>query len=128
MLGRPYSLHGPVVHGAARGKGLGFPTANLHVNSNRGLPADGVYVTKAYLGDTAYPSVTNFGVCPTFGQQERTVEVHLLDTEMKLYDKDLRIEVLQRLREEQRFASAGELSAQMKKDVSQAREILRSEN
>lgn len=127
MLGRPYSLWGPVIHGVERGRTLGFPTANLDVNSNRGLPANGVYVTRAYVGDKEYPSVTNIGVRPTFGQQERTVEVHLLDTDMKLYDQELRIEVLERLRGEQRFASAGELVAQMEKDVVQAREVLRSE-
>jgi riboflavin kinase/FMN adenylyltransferase len=75
----------------------------------------------------AYPSVTNIGVSPTFGKQERRVEVYLLDTDMELYDKELRIDVLQRLRGEKKFASPRELTAQMKKDVAQARGILRSE-
>lgn len=127
MLGRPYTLWGPVVHGAERGRTLGFPTANLDVNSNRRLPADGVYVTRAYVDDEEYPSVTNIGVRPTFGQQDRTIEVYLLDTDMKLYGQEVRIEVLERLRGEQRFASAQELTAQMEKDVLRAREILRGE-
>ena len=127
MLGRPYTLWGPVVHGAERGRTLGFPTANLDVNSNRRLPADGVYVTRAYVDDEEYPSVTNIGIRPTFGQQDRTIEVYLLDTDMKLYGRELRIEVLERLRGEQRFASAQELTAQMERDVLRAREILRGE-
>ena len=62
-----------------RGKHLGFPTANLTVNSDQALPADGVYVTRAYLSNRAYSSVTNIGRRPTFGQGERTIEVYLLD-------------------------------------------------
>ena len=127
LLGRPYSLCGPVVYGAARGRTLGFPTANIHVNSNGAIPANGVYVTKAYVGDKFYPSVTNVGIRPTFGQQERTVEVYLLDTDMRLYEQELRIDILERLREERRFASVDELIAQVERDVAQAREILRSE-
>jgi riboflavin kinase/FMN adenylyltransferase len=127
MLGRPYRLSGPVVHGAERGKGLGFPTANLHVNSNQGLPEDGVYATRTYIGGEAYPSVTNVGTCPTFGQQERTVEAYILDKEMKLYNQEIKIDFLERIREERCFVSPEALAAQINKDVERAREILRSE-
>lgn len=70
-----FRLHGRVVTGSSRGIELGFPTANLAVNSDQALPADGVYATWAYIDDKACPAMTNIGLCPTFGGSERTVEV-----------------------------------------------------
>jgi riboflavin kinase/FMN adenylyltransferase len=125
FLGRPFILSGQVIHGAERGRSLGFPTANLSVNSARALPADGVYVTRAYLSNHAYPSVTNIGRRPTFGHGERTVEVYLLDFEGKLYGKEFKIELLERLRAERHFSNPEELKTQISKDVKQAKEILK---
>ena len=127
FLGHSFGLHGKVVHGDERGRTLGFPTANLAVNSNQALPADGVYVTRAFIEGRPYPSVTNIGSRPTFGGQERTIEVYLLDFCGELYDKELWVELIDHLREERRFSSAGDLSAQIVKDVDQARGILRGE-
>jgi riboflavin kinase/FMN adenylyltransferase len=124
LLGRPFSLSGKVVHGTERGKQLGFPTANLGVNSGQALPIDGVYVTRAYLGSHAYPSVTNIGIRPTFGQGERAVEVYLLDFKGQLYGQGLRIELVERLRDERRFPTLEELKAQINRDVEQAISIL----
>jgi riboflavin kinase/FMN adenylyltransferase len=124
LLGRPFSLSGKVVHGTERGKQLGFPTANLGVNSGQGLPVDGVYVTRAYLGNHAYPSVTNIGLRPTFGQGERAVEVYLLDFKGQLYGQELRVELVERLRGERHFPTSEELKAQINRDVEQAISIL----
>ena len=124
LLGRPFSLKGKVVHGVERGRSLGFPTANLKANSDQVLPADGVYVTRAYLSNRGYPSVTNIGKRPTFGQGERTIEVFLLDFEGRIYGEDLRIELLDRLRSEKHFSHPAELKAQIERDVERAREIL----
>ena len=124
FLGRPFSLSGRVAHGTKRGKQLDFPTANLEVNSEQALPADGVYVTRAYLSNHTYPSVTNIGRRPTFGQGERIVEVHILDFERELYGEGLAVELVQRLRGEQKFSSAKELNEQIRRDVKQARRIL----
>lgn len=124
LLGRPHSLSGQIGHGEERGRQLGFPTANLEVNSGQSLPSDGVYATKAYLGSDAYPSVTNIGTCPTFGEGGRTVEIHLLDFEGALYEQDLRVELIERLRPEKCFSDPEELKAQIGKDVEQARSIL----
>jgi len=124
LLGRPFSLSGKVVHGTERGKQLGFPTANLGVNSAQALPVDGVYVTRAYLGNHTYPSVTNIGLRPTFGQGERAVEVYLLDFEGQLYGQGLKIELVERLRAEKRFPTLEELKAQINRDVGQAISIL----
>ena len=125
LLGRPFSLSGRVVHGAKRGKPLGFPTANLAVNSNQALPVDGVYVTRAYLSNHAYPSVTNIGRRPTFRENQRTVEVYLLDFRGELYGEELRIEIIERLRAEKPFPSPEELKAQISRDVEKAISILK---
>ena len=125
FLGRPHVLSGQVGHGVERGRQLGFPTANLEVNSGQSLPSDGVYATRAHLGGHAYPSVANIGTRPTFGQGERAVEVYLLDFEGQLYEQELRVELIERLRAETRFSSPEELSAQIGKDVEQARLLLR---
>ena len=123
LLGRPFALHGPVVRGAERGQRIGFPTANIAVAPDLAVPRFGVYVTRAYLGETAYPSVTNIGQRPTFesGEGRPTVETYLLDFEGELYEQELRVELLGKLRDEQRFAGIDELVAQIKRDVAAAR-------
>jgi len=123
LLGRPFSLSGEVVHGVERGRALGFPTANMGIDSSQLVPADGVYATRAHVGEQIFSSVTNIGRRPTFGEQERTVEVYLLDFDAKLYEREIRVDFLQRLREEKRFASAEELAKQIERDVEQARAI-----
>jgi riboflavin kinase/FMN adenylyltransferase len=111
--------------GTGRGKGLGFPTANLKVNADDAIPGDGVYVTKAYIGDRAYSSVSNIGFCPTFGSAgARTVEVYLLDFKGDLYGKELKIEFIERLRDEKKFDSVEQLRSQIAGDVARARSLL----
>jgi riboflavin kinase/FMN adenylyltransferase len=127
LLGRPYVLTGQVGHGAGRGRQLGFPTANLEINSRQALPADGIYATRAYVAGHTYPSVTNIGTRPTFGEGQRTVEVYLLDFEGALYTQELRLELIERLRAEKRFSNPEELKAQISRDVERARSILEME-
>jgi riboflavin kinase / FMN adenylyltransferase len=128
LLGRPFSLRGPVVPGAERGKSLGFPTANIAFGFDRALPVFGVYVTRAYLsGQGVRPAVTNIGLRPTFpgsGEDRPTVETHILDFQGELHGQELRIELLHRLRGEMRFSSADALRAQIEKDVAAARAYL----
>ncbi|OGO51192.1 MAG: riboflavin biosynthesis protein RibF [Chloroflexi bacterium RBG_16_68_14] len=121
LLGRPFALRGPVVRGAERGQRIGFPTANIAVAPDLALPKFGVYVTWAYLGEAAYPSVTNIGQRPTFDESRPTVETHLLDFEGDCYERELRIELLHRLRDEQRFPGVEELVTQIRRDVAAAR-------
>ncbi len=125
LLGRPLVLHGRIVHGDERGKQLGFPTANLAFTRGQALPEDGVYVTKAYLGGQALPSVTNIGKRPTFGENRRTVEVYLIGFSGEIYGEVLRVELVDRLRGEKRFSSPEELKAQISQDVEKARSMLR---
>ncbi|MFQ6000257.1 MAG: bifunctional riboflavin kinase/FAD synthetase [Anaerolineae bacterium] len=123
FLGRYPTVMGRVMVGAGRGKELGFPTANLEVPKKRVIPADGVYAVRVQWSGS-YPAVANVGTRPTFGEGKRLVEAHILDFEGDLYGEELRLEFIERLRPERRFASVEELVSQMRLDVSQARKIL----
>lgn len=124
LLGRYYSIYGEVVHGAQRGRCLGFPTANVLVPADRVIPADGIYATFAYLGSECYSSVTNVGVRPSFDNGERSIEAYLLDYSGDLYGCDLAIAFVARLRPEKRFRDIQALIAQIGQDVKEARQIL----
>lgn len=134
LLGHPVIFSGIVRQGDKRGRLLGFPTANLLPDQHRLLPADGVYAVRAHVPEgfesdspitsTVYNGVANIGVRPTFNQQERLVEVHLLDVSVDLYDKLISVEFIARLRGEQRFSGIEALKAQIAADAEQARQIL----
>lgn len=123
FLGRPFDLEGVVVPGAGRGRTIGFPTANIDT-ANELRPAAGVYAVRVRVvgeGGRALGGAANIGVKPTFGGGEVTIEAHLFDYQGDLYGKRLRVEFLERLRPEKRFASASELSAQIARDLEAAR-------
>lgn len=124
LLGRSFALRGPVIKGAERGKGLGFPTANMAFGQDRALPAFGVYVTRAYLREGVFPAVTNIGLRPTFHEDKPTVETFILDFQGEVYGQELRIELLHRLRGEMRFPSPEALREQIEKDVAASRAYL----
>jgi len=127
LLGHPFSLHGKVTTGEHRGAGMGFPTANIDVDVRQALPPDGVYATWAYVQGKAYQSMTNVGRRPTFGDRnERTIEVYILDYSSDIYGKDLKIELIERLRGEQKFENIEALKSQIAEDVKRGREILDS--
>jgi len=125
LLGRPFSLIGRVVHGDERGKQLGYPTANLAVNPEQAIPGDGVYATRTRIGSNAYPSVTNIGKRPTFGKGERTVEVYLIGFNRAVYDEEIKVEVIEKLRSEKHFPTADALIEQIGRDVQAAVSILK---
>jgi riboflavin kinase/FMN adenylyltransferase len=124
FLGRQFSLTGHVSRGDSRGKTLGFPTANIAPEQGQALPADGVYAVRAHAGEGVYPAVANIGLRPTFGSEERLLETHLLDFEGDLYEQEIEIYFIDRLRDEVRFPDAEALKAQMAKDVERASEML----
>ncbi len=126
LVGRPFSLNGRVTSGAGRGLKLGFPTANLDIAPEQALPADGVYATWAYIDGKAYQSMTNVGKRPTFGGSQRAVEVYVLDYHGDLYGHELKIDIMARLRGEERFDTIDELKKQITEDVKQGRAILNS--
>ena len=124
LIGRAFSLHGRVITGAGRGMELGFPTANLDIDPEQALPAEGIYATWSYINDKAYQSVTNIGKRPTFGGGKPIVEVYLLDYRSNLYEHELKIDIIERLRGEKKFDNAEELKKQITKDIEQGRAIL----
>ncbi len=128
LLGRRFSLTGPVVHGDARGRSIGFPTANLHIPERMAVPADGVYAVFSYLGDRRLPAVVNIGVRPTFEVNVRAVEVHILDFTEDIYGEEVTIEFVDRIRGERRFESLDGLVAQIADDVAEARTLLSERN
>jgi riboflavin kinase/FMN adenylyltransferase len=121
LLGSPFQLQGEVVHGDERGRELGFPTANLVPEEALACPGHGVY---ACLAD-GRPAAVSIGVRPTFktGRGE-LIEAYILDFEGDLYDSSMRIEFLERLRGERRFATREALIEQMQRDVELTRELL----
>jgi riboflavin kinase / FMN adenylyltransferase len=126
LLGRPFSLRGPIVTGDRRGRTLGFPTANIAIGRDRALPAYGIYVTRAYVRENSYESCTSIGIRPTFDVEPRPiVETFILDFEENIYGQEMRIDLLHRLRGEERFDSAEELIAQMHKDIENTRRWFR---
>ncbi len=125
LLGRPYRLCGQVGRGEARGRSLGFPTANLDFPAERLLPQYGIYVCRAHVPQGTFDAVTNVGTRPTFDQYEVTVEAHLLDFSADLYAAPMKLDFIKRLRPELRFDSADALITQMEEDRRQARRWLR---
>jgi riboflavin kinase / FMN adenylyltransferase len=124
LLGRVYGVAGRVVAGKGRGaKMLGVPTANL-VSENDLLPSCGIYAVRVVRGGKKLPGVANIGTCPTFDNQELTLEVHLLDFDGDLYGESLYVEFVERLRDEQRFPSIEALAAQIRADMALARRVL----
>ena len=121
LLGRPFALRGPIVHGDERGRTIGFPTINLGLSPDLALPADGVYASRTEVGGRSLESCTNIGVRPTFDGVRRSVETHLLDFEGDLYDRVASVELLHRLRPEQKFDGPEALIAQIRRDVEETR-------
>lgn len=125
-LGRPYRLTGNVVHGEARGARLGFPTANMEIASDRLIPSDGVYVTRAYVNGKRFDAVTNIGTNPTFDNTLTSprVEPHFLDVRDNFYDQKLDLDFLEFLRPEIKFSDTQSLIDQINLDIQKAREVL----
>ncbi len=123
LLGRPYRLAGTVVEGAKRGRTIGFPTANLGGVETL-VPAAGVYAGRAWVDDRAYPAAANIGPNPTFGEDARKIEIHLIDYAGNLYGRRLAVEFLAKMRDTRPFASVGELVEQLKLDVAATSKIV----
>jgi riboflavin kinase/FMN adenylyltransferase len=123
-LGRDHRVEGIVVHGEARGRTIGYPTANLATTAYAAVPADGVYAGHAVWSGKRYPAAVSIGTNPTFGGTERRVEAYLLDFDDDLYDAYLAFEFTARLRPTLRFDSVDDLVTQMAADVLATRAIV----
>ena len=124
LLGRPYGVRGLVVHGAKRGRALGFPTINLALPRERLLPRDGIYAMWAEMGEGRFKAAASLGVRPTFGGGERVLEAYLLDFSGELYGEEVEVSFIRRLRDEMAFASPAELSTQIARDVEETKRAL----
>ncbi len=114
-MGRPFALTGLVSRGAARGREIGFPTANLEPD-NMLLPRPGVYLTSVRALAGRHAAMTNIGLRPTFGGERLTVETHVLDFDADLYGQRIEVLFLDRLRDEQQFDSPTQLADQLARD------------
>lgn len=123
LLNRPYDITGTVVTGARRGRTIGFPTANLD-GVNTLLPGNGVYAVRARVAGRTHFAAANIGPNPTFGEDARKIEVHLIDFAADLYGQEVTVEFVARLRETKPFAGVGELVEQLNRDVEHAKRVL----
>lgn len=124
MLGRNITVQGKVVHGARRGRSLGFPTANIKIESGI-LPARGVYVVRVLLNGQTWRAVSNIGFRPSFDKDysQMHCEVHILDFQKNIYAKNLTVEFLKKIRDEKKFPSLERLVYQIQSDVNAARKF-----
>jgi riboflavin kinase/FMN adenylyltransferase len=126
LLGRFYSFKGRVVKGDGRGKDLGFPTANLSVeDKDKLIPAKGIYASECFIEGEKYYGLLSLGSRPTFYNDGLIIpEFYIFDFSKSIYDKILEVNIVERIRDEEKFNSVEELIAQMKKDEEAGKEIL----
>lgn len=125
LLGRPYAISGVVVPGAQRGRALGFPTLNVSPPSPRKLlPPDGVYAVRVQTPRGAFGGMMSLGPKPTFGDNERSIEAYLFDTDGDFYGQRVRVDVIRRLRDIRTFDSPAALVAEIRRDETAARSAL----
>ena len=121
MLTRPYAISGIVEHGRQLGRTIGFPTANLKYENNKIIPKNGVYYTNVKWKNNIYKGITNIGSNPTVNGQKLTVETFILDFNEDIYNEQITIYFIERIRDEEKFNSIDELKNQIKKDEQYAK-------
>lgn len=124
LLGHYFSVHGPVVHGAGRGRQLGYPTANIEVPPHQLLPATGVYAAYVRIGDRRLPAAASIGYNVQFDGRRIVVEAYILDFDEDIYGEEIGLELVARVREERKFESVDALIVQMGRDVEETRRLL----
>ncbi len=116
-LGRNYTIEGTVIHAKQLGRTLGFPTANLRLQENLIIPKRGIYATKVYIGNEVYVGATNIGYNPTVDGEKMSVETNILEFDKDIYGKTIKLEFLERIRDEKKFKDLNELKIQLKMDT-----------
>jgi riboflavin kinase / FMN adenylyltransferase len=127
LLGRPYIVKGTVIHGEKRGSTIGFPTANIQLNEQYVIPKVGVYAIKIKVDDKYYDGVCNIGFKPTFHEKQTkvSIEVHIFDFNGLIYHKQVEVEFVFRIRDEQKFENIEQLINRIHVDVSEAKAYLK---
>jgi len=126
LLGYEFLLTGKVIKGLGRGKNLGFPTANIVVDSDKIKPANGVYFIRSEINREFFFGMMNIGLNPTFTDKEFSIEVNFFDFENNLYDKHLKIKVIQKIRDEIKFNTPELLSLQLDADKKKCFHLIRT--
>ena len=126
LLGYKFVLTGNVVKGLGRGKKLGFPTANIIVNTDKIKPANGVYFINSKINDKSIFGMMNIGENPTFNDKDFSIEVHFFDFENDLYEKQLTIEIIDKIRDEIKFDSSEMLSSQLETDKKKCYHLIKT--
>ena len=122
-LGYPFSINGIVIHGQARGRSLGFPTANIALREDYEHLPNGVYAVTVLYREQIYRAVANIGNNPTFDGCDRRLEVHILDFTDDLYGADIMVSFYEKIRDEQRFSSVNDLIHQIAEDKESSKQI-----
>ncbi len=125
LLGRPYSITGHIIPGRGIGQTLDTPTANLHPY-NRLIPKNGVYITSLSMNGITIPSITSIGINPTYPNIDFSIETHLLDADIDLYEKQVEIYFHDFIRYQKHFSSPGELKKQIHIDINSAKDFHRN--
>ena len=125
-LGRPFSITGSVIHGDGRGHTINIPTANIQIPADKIMPAFGIYACRAWVNGQSHLAATSLGVRPTFygNPPAPTIEAHLLDFNQNLYGQTVKLEFIEYLRPEEKYASVEALLEQIQKDILQTRILL----
>ncbi|MCS7249975.1 MAG: bifunctional riboflavin kinase/FAD synthetase [candidate division WOR-3 bacterium] len=130
LLGREYSLRGKVIQGKGRGSLIGYPTANLELlEKNKLIPQDGVYACKVAIEgeDRVYLGIVNIGERPTFGEGEKSIEVHILNFKKNILNKEIEIFFIQKIRPELRFENVEKLKERIREDIEESIKIFKRE-
>lgn len=127
LLGYRYNVTGTVVHGYKRGRQIGFPTANIAVSADKVIPRNGVYATRINVQGRWYQAATNIGMNPTFGNDQISIESHILDFDQDIYGEQVQLMFESFLRPEMKFNGLDALIEQLKRDIEQTRHILLSQ-
>ena len=120
-LGYDYLLSGKIIEGKQLGRTIGFPTANIKIEENYKLiPKNGVYIVKSIIQENTVFGIMNIGLNPTVNGEDLSIEVHFLDFDMAIYNTEISVSVINRIRDEQKFTSIDLLKAQIQKDKNYA--------
>ncbi|MEX2364750.1 MAG: riboflavin biosynthesis protein RibF, partial [Balneolaceae bacterium] len=126
FLGRPYLLNGIVMHGAERGRQIGFPTANIQPeHENKVVPKNGVYAVKVRVEGEWFGGMMNIGIRPTFDGQEKTLEVNIFNFDKRIYGDKIQVRFIDRIRDEVKFDGVEALKAQLHTDKKQSLDLLK---
>jgi riboflavin kinase / FMN adenylyltransferase len=126
-MGRDYSIIGPVIAGYKTGQAIGFPTANIDTSKVQ-IPGTGVYAVRVIYENNSFDAVANIGFNPTFNRDRLSVEVHIFEFNKLIYQKEIEVQFVARIRSEISFKSAGDLVVQINQDIDKAKKLLRGVN